>query len=122
MCLSDWRVGRLIRSQLRQLDAASGPSYTIPGNRQRVGIRFIYAETAGTSAQFLGGVVDGIALILVGFQNPNTLFTIETDGDLPTKEWTLVASAAIDFAVIEYFLPEDVLAAGIQQFRSAYKP
>lgn len=120
MCIGDWRLGRLVRIKSVTFDP-TGPRPTFTANKQRVGIMFT-GEVSTPLTQFV--------VLQLGSSNfltfdPSScgpvLFTLEKHGELPTLEWTVNGNSTVDtVSVTEFFLPENVLSAGIEEFYSKY--
>ncbi len=122
MCIQDWRLGRLIRAQSRAIVLGLGATETFPANKQRVGVTVGIPVANNSSVNFGQLSVDGV--LLVHFRNSNNLFemTLATHGDLPMRPFTLTAfGIAVTFGLVEYFLPEEFLAAGLEEFKSEKK-
>lgn len=119
MCLHDWRAGRLIRRQVSTANISITP-FTIPQDNTRVGlmISVISAMTFGQAASI---TVDGV--LASGLTIGASVYDVSlaTHGDLPTREHIVSVIAALtDIGVIELFMPEDYLSAGLNEFISHY--
>lgn len=120
MCMGDWRLGRLMSIRQRSFAPIAGQE-TFPASRQRVGILLSGEsgdDTTVVKVQFgLGTVMSWCPL-----QTGPFMFSLDRHGPVIQKEWIIVTSGAdLDsITVWEYFLPEEVLSAGIEQFYSAY--
>lgn len=122
MCIQDWRLGRLIRSEARAVVLGLGATEDFPANKQRVGVTVGIPFANNSSIVFGQLSVDGI--LLVHFRNSNNLFemTLATHGDLPMRPFTLTGNGtAVTFGLVQYFLPEEFLAAGLEEFNSEHK-
>jgi len=122
MCINDWRLGRLIRSSAQAFSTVTGAGITLKPNKQRVGILFSTTEEpvsglAGWVLTFDNGAILA-GLYPSAFVNINIL----THGDLPTHGVTVRKSESeIIGAFTEFFLPETVLTAGLEEFMRQYK-
>lgn len=110
MCIEDWRLGRLIRSQISAAALTVGQTLSIAPSMQRVGV--ILSTTAigiaaGTSETI---TIDGkIWGLLYTGGNP-LIFLLKDHGDLVTKSFVITCGAnAANVAITELFLPESVL-------------
>lgn len=119
--MMDWRIGRLVRSDPVLFTTGQG-SITIPQNRQRVAILFGLAgvSDAATPAAISVNVIgEGV----MSFQSPvgPFLMSLLTHGDLVMKELKFVdQNGNFDTWVKTWTMPEDYLAAGLEQFESEY--
>jgi hypothetical protein len=119
MCINDWRAGRLVRHTITTGDL-SVAAITIPANQQRVGL-FFSPTTTLTAAGIVGIAVDGIATFIISGFAPLLHLSLDRHGDLPTRKFTVSSIASVSgFAVVEFFMPESYLAAGLEQFVSEY--
>lgn len=145
MCIGDWRIGRLITTQMTRFNTAGASKTTYNQNRQRVGFGVyidigidisINANESGgplpaavtiagdlTDLTGLKISVNGNAGIRVNYMKPEWMITLETHGSLPMQKFVLTADQNdITGLVIEYFMPEEYLSACLEQFQSEYKP
>lgn len=121
MCIGDWRLGRLIRSQVFAWDTNILNPQPIPANNARIGLTICGTTmsatiTAGHAIRFEG--------IKTFYLNPNNAFvhlTLETHGDLVTKACDIIATTTTaSGSWIEYWMPEKYLAAALEMFNSQY--
>lgn len=122
MCVGDWRLGRLVRSVVSNQSISAGVNAVLAANRQRVGVLVSMGGSATIAATMTTRIqVDGLDVCFLGSGQLSRLFTVQESGDLPTKQFTIVRGN-IDFTAcfVEFFLPEEVLSAGIEQFRSQF--
>lgn len=124
MCFNDWRIGRLIRTNLIFYSAGSPVTFIIPQNSQRVGLT-IYVQDSDVSERVTGTLNEptstlAIALLdsIVGRYDWN----IAMHGDFPTRSYQLVCEVGNtgNVSVVEYIAPEEYLAAALEQFRTEY--
>lgn len=118
MCVGDWRLGRQIRVKVTAVSQTTGTQADFPQDRQRVGIT-IGMTVAQTSALVSARVaVDDIPLCVLTHESPLRHFTLAEHGELPTRKISFQSFAGTMIgAVIEYFLPEEVIAAGFDEFK-----
>lgn len=118
MCVQDWRIGRLIRAQSSSTVLGVGQTLTIPSNKQRVGITFDFNDQITAIGSFIEVRVDGNQFTILWSVKPIIHWTVATHGDLSMREisFTTVATGAT-MGVIEYFLPEEFLTAGLEEFK-----
>lgn len=118
MCVQDWRIGRLIRTQITAHTLVVGTPFLIPANKQRVGLSLASGTPSGAPTVLIQVLHDGILYGMLWNSYIHHHITVSTHGDLPMKSAelrALVANAAI--GVIEYFLPEEFLSAGLEEFK-----
>lgn len=66
------------------------------------------------NGQYFGTLVQGLTA-------NETIWSLQTHGDLPTKSWRLYnTSGAGTVVVVEFILPTSIIAAGLDEFRRAY--
>lgn len=124
MCIDDWRLGRLIRSKITPLSFAGGGAFTFPPNMQRVGVRVSISQSLTALNTGISITIDGQLVTYVFSSGQSMLFTLASDGDLPTKQIILTniaAVTAVTGSIIEYTMPEEYIQAGLDQFLSQYK-
>lgn len=120
MCLGDWRIGGLITTQITPFSLTTG-NVQIAANPNRIGIAFRMSQwtTPGVSQVNC----DGAAWAnLAGSGYANDIFiTLEQHGNLVRRRFAVTnAGGALSGSITEYFLPMEVIAAGIEEFRRQY--
>lgn len=118
MCISDYRIGRLITTNVQQWDNNAGTGLTLSANRQRVGLlvttAIIMTGTQGYLITFGGGT----RMTQYGVMNP-PLLLIGQVGQLVQQSVTIsLLVGNIQGSYTEFILPENVLADEIQRFES----
>lgn len=117
----DWRLGRLIRKQLLAANTNSGLAKP---NQQRIALQVVCNTTGLTLAQDYFYITDSASAAAWYQQDvtfPFPLLTVAEYGDSITRGIGIVtATGTTIFNVWEFTLPEDYLAAGLEQFRSEY--
>lgn len=123
MCISDWRLGRLVRAISRTEAIQPASDLLIAAVQQRVGISFLLP--LGTFN--VDVVPDADYALDTGFRMSTSVgfyhFTVTNHGDLPMRRWTVHNLSVItaNVGIIEYFLPEEVLSQAMEELRSVYK-
>jgi hypothetical protein len=119
MCINDWRIGRFIRTVITTKILAVGTSFTFNANRQRVGFTVGADLNIVVTAAEIGLLsIDGNQFCEFDESTGPLHFSILTHGDLPTKKFTVRAvGTGVTFGIIEYFLSEEILQAGYDEFR-----
>lgn len=93
---------------------------TIPPNPNRVGIQISWADavTFGDAATI---TIDGVIITALNLGQSSFTWSLVDHGDVPTKEFVVTdIVGATNIGVIEMFLPEDMLSAGLNEFISQY--
>jgi hypothetical protein len=124
MCIDDWRLGRLIRSKITAASIAGAGTLTINPNMQRVGIQLSSASPSVVIGSFITVTIDGNLICYLFSSIPTVTYNFAEDGDIPTKQFILTngnAVTATNVSIIEWFLPEEYIQAGIDSFKSQYK-
>lgn len=128
MCFMDWRIGRLVRAQITQLESQAGFPIVLKRDMTRVGLTVsnVYAPAAvgeqlgiiEVTPQPTDGSGAGQGLIVAS--NPLHL-TMATHGDLTTWAFSITNIGNVDGGglVIEYIAPEWLLALGIEELKRA---
>lgn len=118
MCISDYRIGRLIRSVPKDIAMTPGQVLTIVANPQRVGLDiFVATDTPTGFSVFIVAVEDCIidppAVVPTRYS-----YRMTKDGDLPTRRFTVNNgdAAGHHVTVIEYIIPEAALTDAIQNY------
>lgn len=118
MCISDWRLGRLIRSVSTPFSTAAGTGLVYGRNPQRVGVTILMTTPDPGSGGAFTIAFDGGGAGALPAENAPHSFTLQSHGDLPTRAFVLAAgSAAGAGIVIEHFMPESYLQAGLDEFK-----
>ena len=121
MCISDWRIGRLIRSETKIHTPGIGATGTTAANQNRIGILFASLTSVATTRQWPLLLLEGVQIDLLTQNERWRLYTIDKHGNLPMRAWGVTTPvAANSVAVTEFFLPESYLAAGIEEFMRQY--
>lgn len=122
MCLSDWRLGRLIRTKARLVTSAASPGTIINADQQRVGISFCLNNPDVTLPSNVDIFIDGVCAFNLSAADPYRKLTLANDGDMPTRQFGIsTVSISNIVRVVEQWLPENVLSAGLAEFTSKYK-
>ena len=119
MCVGDWRLGRFIKTSARTISVTAGSPVSIGASRQRVGVFLMgnLVDMAGGAAYSLE--INGVPITLVNASINTGLITIETHGDLPTKEVAVTTFSGGPFTcyVTEFWLPEEFLEKGTKEWQ-----
>ena len=123
MCVGDWRIGRLIRSNINYLAAAASATVSVPASMQRVGIEFANGTFASNDLAAVHISTGGSILYYMSNGVGRIRLTMKDDGDMPTRAWTITngSTSSGNIAIVEYFLPEEVIQAGIEEFKRIMK-
>lgn len=117
MSLANFLVGKRVRTKVTPFPAGGATSGIFPRNNQRVYLGFFVSSTlcewfiACESQQITAfNLIDEVGVVQT-FE-----FSVVTHGDLPTKRWTVeISNGAVEYAVIEGFLPDEVLTMDPKQ-------
>lgn len=121
MCFCDWRIGRLIRAESTAFNLVGLTDVDFPANKQRVGLTIGLAHSSTSQGVDLTISFDGIVHCMLWRNFLVYHITLATHGDLPTRPFNLLATGAtLPGSVIEYFAPESVLTAGIEEWERTY--
>lgn len=120
MCFMDWRIGRLIRSNVIFANDGGNSAITLSPNQCRVGITFV--NTADYILATPNEVViqdsNGNVIHVISQYQPPWHITIATHGDLPTMGFISSNDVGAQAnCVIEYIAPEWLLQLGIEQLK-----
>lgn len=122
MCMQDWRVGRLIRTSPHP-ESGNVVNLTVAPNRNRVGI---YISAPGLNDPVLGFIPADIQILLGGvvaaYAIGGIMVSLATHGDLCQRGFSVIDNSnGASISAVEFFMPEEYLAAGLESFRSNYK-
>lgn len=123
MCVSDWRLGSLVRSVIRTFSVTSAQTFTIAANQERVGLTIAAFASSAIGSPLIS--IDGLSGLIIGgstYTFPLHI-TMQTHGDLPTHAFSGTGSNAVTPAtgvIIEYFLPRSVIGAMLEEFKRQY--
>lgn len=118
MCVGDWRLGRLMRSQTTVQTPGIAGNATLPRNPQRVGLMIGVQSTLAIAAQQPVVSVAGVVVLWMRAGENHAMFTMLEHGDLTTRDWSvLTPAAATPISFTEFFLPEEVIAAALEEFK-----
>ena len=110
MCVGDYRLGRLVRIQIFDEVITSPNEVLFPANMNRVGVSIFAPDSSSVQINW-DVIISGTRGFLMLTTMEPLHFTLLTHGDLPTKSFVVFASIGdTQIQVIEYFLPESVLA------------
>lgn len=119
MCVSDWRLGRLIRSAGRTVNIPMGGTVDIAADSQRVAIIIAATLTDITAGQISISANGVVFCYTLPFSQPAVISLVHY-GDLPTKKLTLASSngGADELAhVTEFWLSEAILHESLDQLK-----
>jgi len=114
-------LGRCARSVSTKRDITNTTPFTIQSHQQRIAIGFFALATGFSVA--LTATIDGIgAFVIFRGEAYETYFTLWTHGDLPTRRFVVSTASAsnISLGMIEHFVPEEYLTAGLDEFKREY--
>lgn len=118
MCISDWQIGRFIRSVSTQHVDANAAPVVLPANRQRVAVMFVFDAAAIAATGRYEVVVGGAHVIDSQLFALPTIFTLKDHGDLPTKRFSVTGTVSpAPLGITEWFLPEDVLDSFVSKLK-----
>ena len=109
MCVHDIRLGRLIRPKFNTTASGSASPIVLGVNQDRIAILVSQLTTSNVLIQFNVAAFTSPNLIIQTEQQP-FLLSLMLHGDLPMRSMVIATTAAIQLDVIEFFLPEAVLA------------
>lgn len=123
MCVSDYRLGSLIRSVIRTFSVTSAQTFTIAANQERVGLT-IMGRGANTNGSPIISVDGNDGFVIGGstYTFPWHI-TMQTHGDLPMRAFSGTGANAVTPAlglIIEYLLPRKVIGAMLEEFQRQY--
>ena len=119
MCVNDIRLARWITTRTQTATITGGTQVTIPRSSQRVGVLLALDAPSATLST---GVVWRAGLVTIGWTNAASgpsLMTLLDYGRLIQEELRTLTLPLIGnqlVSITEFFLPEKVLQAYIQQF------
>lgn len=122
MCIGDWRLGRLIRTNAYTQTPGIGGTYTVRANPQRVGLTIQSFQTNTVIGQSLSIAVDNVTVLFL--PPTSTIFhcTFLSHGDLPTRKFDITTpGTATVIGIIEYTLPEEFIAAALDEFKRSLR-
>lgn len=117
----DWRVGRLIRPIFHPL-ILDDTSLVLKQNRQRVAVIVDMLNRDPTQIAGMTIDIDDASVMMIGGNTGfHRVYSITEFGDIPTRQWTLSPATELSsWSVVELIMPEEYLAAGLEQFISEY--
>lgn len=122
MCIGDWRLGRLIRSEAKTFTPGIGGIVTLGRNMQRVGLLVSSQSVLNITTQNIQIAVDGIIVGLLTLGEHQRLYTFLEHGDLSTRSWTITTPVAANVvSTVEFFLPEKYIAAALEEFERSLR-
>lgn len=124
MCIGDWRLGRLISRKVSAWNTATAATLTFEQNPQRVGIEFHARNADAATSEAAKVSIDGVDGFIVASANSPVIFSFAKNGSVSTAKFVISAQSGINLTgiVIEHFMPESYLAAGLAEFMSKVKP
>lgn len=121
MCISDYRIGRLTRSQLDAYSVGVGAPVVIPPHPDRVGIIVNTSSVFSVTTSWLTVTSGGVCVGKLWSSAPTIAYLLPIHGDLCTREFTLTSTTSTHVCgVVQLFLPESVIAAMIEEFKRSY--
>lgn len=114
MCVGDYKIGRLITSNIFQFNATQTDQVVLPPNRNRVGFTVGGNSSASLFLAFETSPANGNNYNISSFGG-HAYYSLLLHGNLVTKEVHLTSSSpSTDVQIVEFILPEAALeAAGI---------
>lgn len=123
MCVQDWRLGRMVRTQRVAFDIEGPATYTLPQDNQRVGWEVNFNIDSTTAAQWSTISWDSGGSLLIPVYKPFFRCDLTTHGDLPTKAVTFAGLVGVlSGYLFVWTMPEEYLSAALEEFRRQYDP
>jgi len=124
MCISDYRIARLIRTTCRKVTAQGVGNIVLANpSLQRVGIRFCMDHASPAANIFC--TIDGTDFEILNFFTGTLMwhtFTIENSGNLPQRAWLFHSDLNVPVVTVtEFWLPEEVLYEPTEKLHSRDK-
>jgi len=117
MCISDYRLGEQIRSQLDAFSVAVGTPVVIPPDPNRTGIIINTSAVISVITSFVIVTVAGVCVGKLWSSAPTIAYLLKEHGDLCQREFTLTATTSTAVCgVVRLTLPQDVIAAALSEF------
>lgn len=110
MCVSDWRVARLVNARVIQAVVSPATNYSLPPNPLRVGVSI--AVTPSTGNAQIQVLSQNITVALSEVFTPYLFFhfTCMEYGNLPQMQWNVIGDGlGTNITIIEYTLPADAI-------------
>lgn len=123
MCINDIRLSRWITNKRHTPNVLATASFDLPRNPQRIGLSITCFNMPLGSATLPRLSWDGVLYTNISDEIYSRDFTILTIGNLIKTAFSATnphGTSAVDFWITEYFLPEKVLQAYIQQFEREF--
>lgn len=122
MCVGDWRLGRLIRSQVTSVAHASVSSLIALPNKDRVGILLGYSSGTISVNNSVAISVNDTLAFMIGGGKPVLMLSMRDHGDLVCQKFSaaMIGASTGQVSFTEFFLPESYLAAGLAEFNRTY--
>lgn len=123
MCLMDYQLGRLCRSVRHP--SAPNATVTLQPSQQRVGILFSIEDAVAIGDDCLRVIVDNDTLSTIHLTAGSDpyMISITSHGDLPLHKFTISTINSVEnFAVTEFFMPEDYLNMPLEELEHKYMP
>lgn len=123
MCISDYRIGRHIRSVQTPYNTTGAAVTNIGSNPQRIGISFFAGApiSAVTSWVYIQSAAQGGTLASIAYLTLNIYkqeFDIRFHGDLVQRPWAVIpGNGNLAGTIIEYMLEESVLKSFLEEFK-----
>jgi len=121
MCISDWRLGGLITSQMTPFNLTTG-NVQIAANPNRIGLDITCSQWTTPAVSQLNCESTTFRNIAgSGYVNDIEL-RLERHGNMVRRRFTVTnAGGSLTGMIVEYFLPVEIIAAGIDEFMREYK-
>lgn len=121
MCISDWRLGRLIRTQINAKSLTSGQTISVPANPARVGIILAMSTPQTLTANVVTVTIDGVLWGHINGYMPQLRFHMNNDGDITTRSFLLTNGTITQtLSITELLLPESILAENLNNLMRPY--
>lgn len=121
MCIQDWRLGRLVRTQRIAFDIDSPATYSLPADPTRVGWEVHFNIDSTTPAQWSTISWDSGGSMLQSIYDSHHKVSLTTHGDLPTKAVTFAGlTGVLSGYLFVWTMPEEYIAAALEEFRRQY--
>lgn len=109
MCVGDLKLGRQIRTVRRQFVVTTTSAVLVGSNQQRVGLKITSPDANIITVDLADTAVAGRGFTLAPGDKP-CCFNLANDGDLPMRQFSIVADFGIaNVVILESFLPEGQL-------------
>ena len=117
MCIEDWKFGRFIRTEAKNINVTTSATEILGSDPSRVFVRFS-VNTSTSISLFLDDTADSSRFLTFEDRSPQEVLHMYKDGDVTTRRiYANSGSGTVRIFMLVGYLPERVLQMTLEEMK-----